>query len=103
MRQAYLSIGAAIQNIALAADAYKIEYRIKLQTKKQPIAKISVKWPNKKQLCQLTSRQCNHSNYHKRSIAINKLLPAKQLEIDGASIHLITDKNLNKKLAKQQT
>lgn len=104
LRQAYLSIGAAIQNIVLAANAHKAECKVKLQTKKQPVAKIHIKWPkawktpNNSQLNLLTSRQCNHSKYRKNFIDIQALLPTNHLEIDGASIHLISDKRSKQKV-----
>lgn len=103
-RQAYLGIGAAIQNIIIASEAYGAKCQLKLTANKQSVATISVIWPknwpnpNKKQLELLTTRQCNHSAYQKHSINPRILGSPKQLECDGSSIHLIADPEVKQKV-----
>lgn len=103
-RQAYTSVGAAIQNIIIAAEAYGAKCQLKLTANKQLVATIYIIWPknwpnpNKKQLELITERQCNHSAYQKHHIDPRILGSPKQLECDGSSLHLTANPEVKQKV-----
>lgn len=104
-RQAYMSLGAAIENICVAAKAYGAVAKVSYPRRKNYVAELSVKWPttsspiDRHTLQAIIHRHTNRSAYKKEKIPQEALNALTQIQSPGTSVHTITTASTQKKVA----
>jgi len=96
-RELFISLGAAVKNIEIAADYFGLIYDKKYnETQIELEFKNGVKMVNNKELFgAITKRQTNRNNFKKRKISKNKLL-----KIGNENLIIISQKEQKNQLAK---
>lgn len=102
-RQVYLSLGAAIENICAAAQAFGATTKVTYTRKKHHVADVVVKWPKhsvqaSSKLHAITSRHTNRGPYTKEKISQEAFDTFQNTQSPGTSVHIVTNPARRKKI-----